>query len=77
MNIAGVLVHARPADVETVEARLTAMTGVEVHAVNDSGRLVVTVEEKDYQLTSDRVLGLHELEGVLSAALIYQHSEEL
>ena len=75
MHIAGVIIHALPENVDQVEAAIGSMEGAEIHAV-EQGRLVVTVEGDDYQLTSDKVLALHQVDGVLSAALVYQHSED-
>ncbi len=77
MNIAGVVVHIRPVDLAAVQDKLVAMEGVEVHGVHENGRLVVTVEEEGYKETSDTVLRLHQVQGVLNASLVYQHSEEI
>ncbi len=77
MNIAGVVVHAKPADLAAVQAQLVAMDGVEIHGSHENGRLVVTVEEDGYRETSDTVLRLHQLQGVLNASLVYQHSEDI
>ena len=46
MNIAGVVIHARPEKLEGVEAQLLGLPGVEVHATADDGRMVVTVEDE-------------------------------
>ena len=75
MYIAGVIVHAMPQNVERVESAITATEGAEIHGV-DKGRMVVTVESDDYRETSDKVLELHQFEGVLSAVLVYQHGED-
>ncbi len=75
MHIAGVIVHTLPENVDRVETAIVGMEGAEIHAV-EQGRLVVTVESDDYQLTSDKVLELHQVDGVLSAVLVYQHGED-
>jgi nitrate reductase NapD len=77
MDIAGVVVHTRPADLAAVQAQLEAMAGVEIHGVHENGRLVVTVEEDGYRETSDTVLRLRQVQGVLNASLVYQHSEDI
>ncbi len=77
MNIAGVVVHTKPADLATVQAQLETMAGVEIHGIHENGRLVVTVEEDGYRETSDTVLRLHQVQGVLNASLVYQHSEDI
>lgn len=73
MNIAGVLVHANGKRIDEVRTRLISLPGVEVHAVTPEGKMVVTVEEDDEQMSGDTVMRIHDIEGVLSAALIYHH----
>lgn len=75
MNIAGVVVHARPEKLAGVETQLLTLPGVEVHATTDDGRMVVTVEDEAPRL-ADTVMGLQDVDGVLSTSLIYHHFEE-
>ena len=75
MNISGVLVHIRPEQAEVVKSRLCNMSGVEVHATTDDGRLVVTIEDDDASMV-DTMNSFHDIEGVLSASLIYHHFDE-
>lgn len=77
MNIAGVVIHARPEQMNFVQDAILAMQGVEIHGTKEDGRFVITVENDGYKETSDTVLNLHQIKGVLSATLVYQHSEEL
>ena len=76
MNIAGVLIHTRPGAMAAVRVRLEEIPGTVVHAETDDGRLIVTVEHDEDSVVADTVLGLHRLEGVLSAAMVYQQSED-
>ncbi len=75
MYIAGLIVHTRTENIDRVKHTILAMEGAEIHGI-DRGRMVVTVESDDYRFTSDKVLELHEIDGVLSAVLVYQHGEE-
>ncbi len=75
MNIAGVVIHARPEKLAGVEAQLLGLPGVEVHATAEDGRMVVTVEDEAPRL-ADTVMGLQDVDGVLSASLIYHHFED-
>ena len=75
MNISGVLVHIRPEQVNAVKARLGNLNGVEIHATTDDGRLVVTIED-DTGPMIDTMNSFHDIEGVLSASLIYHHFDE-
>ncbi|NNG13320.1 MAG: chaperone NapD [Halobacteria archaeon] len=76
MNISGVLVRARPENINAVTSRLEALTGVEVHGANPDGRLVVTVEESGDRAMADTVVRMQDLPGVISASMIYHQYEE-
>lgn len=75
MNIAGVLVHARSDSSEQVAASLGQIPGLEIHARTEDHRFVVTIEEHDQAIISETLLKLYSVEGVLSAAMVYQHCE--
>lgn len=78
IDICGVLVHAKPGSAEQVKGRLQELQGVEVHAVTDDHRLIVTVDQSDRaadKTMTKTISSFHDVEGVLSAALVYQHAE--
>ncbi len=75
-NLCGVLIHARHGQINAVRQQLEKQQGVEVHAESENGRLVVTVEDESRKQVAERIMKFHELEGVLSAAMIYQFSDE-
>lgn len=77
MNIIGILVAAHPERCEPVRAQLGAIAGVEVHAVTPEGRMVVTVERPDDDEMTAAFDAITRLPGVLSAALVYHHDEEI
>jgi len=74
-EIASAVVHAMPGRREAVHGQLKALPGVEIHAETGDGRFLVTVEDAGGARASDTIVALHRIEGVLSAAMIYQHSE--
>ncbi|MBI3772092.1 MAG: chaperone NapD [Gammaproteobacteria bacterium] len=76
MNIAGVLVNALPGKKQEVEIALLDMPGVEVHIVNEQGRMVVTIEGADERMVSDTLSQMHALNGVLSAAMVYHSFDD-
>ncbi len=76
-NICGVMVHARADQRLKVEEALNARPGVEVHANTEEGRLVVTVEDESSRGVADTISSFHDIDGVLSAAMIYQFSDDL
>lgn len=75
LSISGVLVHAQPAQLERVKQRLRALPGVEIHADSPEGKLVVTIEELTENINGAGIMRLSEIEGVLSASLIYHQLE--
>ena len=75
MNISGVVVHAKPEGLAQVRAQLTELDGVEVHAVEQNGKMVVTIEKESDQDIADTFEILSKLDGVLSASMIYHHFE--
>ncbi len=75
ISIAGVLVHANPERLAAVQMQLAQLPGVEIHAVTPEGKLVVTVDESEERMTGESLMRLHEVDGVLSASMIYHHFE--
>lgn len=76
MNIAGVVVHSRPEECGVVEQRLMQLPGVEVHAISEKGRMVVTVESASEHEVADLVTAMQGFAGVLSAAMVYHSFNE-
>lgn len=76
MNISGVLVHAKPEQIEQVKQLLQNIPGVEVHAVTENGRLITTVEQDSETTIADTVLNIPNYEGVISAAMVYQYGDD-
>lgn len=75
-NCCGVLVHGAPNDFEQLRQRLVALPGVEIHGVADRGRMVVTVEDTGKHRCADTLTDIQRLDGVLSAAVVYQHTDQ-
>ena len=76
LHIAGVVVHARPERAADIRTAIAAMAGAEIHAEQNS-KLVVTVETADAAALADTVTAIGRLDGVLSAAPVYHHAEDL
>jgi nitrate reductase NapD len=74
-NISGVLVRARLDDLDRVRRALTELPGVEIHGQSEDGRLIVTVEDSDARRSAETVTSFEHIDGVLSAALVYQHTD--
>ncbi len=74
MNICSLVVHTKPNNASTVESRLTALPGVEIHGGNES-KLIVTVEDADLHQAADTLNTIQQLEGIVNTSLIYHHGD--
>ncbi len=73
MNLCSLIVHTRPERGPEVEEKLNAMPGVEVHGGVNEGKLIVTVEDTPETLAEETIMEFHDVEGVISATLIYHY----
>ncbi|MCB1758499.1 MAG: chaperone NapD [Gammaproteobacteria bacterium] len=73
MNICSVIVLARPERVAEVERQLEALPGVEVQGKDESGKLIVTVEDAENAEAAETMMSFNSLEGVISSTLIYHY----
>jgi nitrate reductase NapD len=69
-HICGLLLMSRPELAPKIEQVLAARPGVELHA-SEHGRMVVTVEGRDYSDCADAMNELATLDGVASSSLVY------
>ena len=76
MSISGLVLQTRPEDTEGLRRHLGGMDGVEVHAVTDEGRLVVTVDQPDDGKAAETLQRLQTMDGILSASLVYNNFEQ-
>ncbi len=77
LHITSLVVHAAPSRLPAVSAFITKLAGAEIHGTSANGKLVVTIEAASTDETMNRISAIQRLDGVLSAALVYQHSETL
>jgi periplasmic nitrate reductase NapD len=77
LHIASLVVHSTPARAERVAASVSALPGAQVHAVSPTGKLVVTLETSSADAMLAQVGQIQRIDGVLSAALVYQCSDSL
>lgn len=77
VNITGIVVHVRPPHGAAVREALGRLPGVEVHALANDGRMVVTVERADDAEATATLEAIARVDGVMSTALVYHHDESL
>ena len=75
MNISSAIIHARPGNVAVVQAGLANLVGVEVHAISPEGKLIVTIEAEDEGSNAATYERIGQLDGVMSAAMVYHQTE--
>lgn len=75
VNISSVIIGALPGDAAQVAERLRQLEGVEVHVVNDDGRIIVSIESASEGATVTTFEAIHQMPGVLSASLVYHQYE--
>jgi nitrate reductase NapD len=75
MNISSVIVIPHPDRIAAVEQSLREIDGVELHAVSPEGKMVVTIEASDDRETTATYECISQLDGVLSASMVYHQNE--
>ena len=75
VNISSVIVGVVPDSGPAVCSRLEEFSGVEVHAVTEEGRMIVTIESDGDQATVQTFEAIRQLPGVLSVAMVYHQFE--
>ena len=76
MSICSMVVHSRPENLEPVIHSLEQMTGVEVRARDERGKLVVLIDHPERKVISDAMMEMNNIEGVLNTSLIYEYFED-
>lgn len=76
-HIAGIVVHANRTHLESIRESISVIPGAVIHAISPAGKLVVTLEANRSADIVGQLEAIHALPGVHSAALIYQHHEDV
>ncbi|RFU49006.1 chaperone NapD [Paraburkholderia sp. DHOC27] len=77
VHIAGIVVHAQKIRLADIRRAISRLPGAEIHAVTEDGKLAVTLEGRSMFDVADTLHAIHALDGVYSAALVYQHHEDI
>ena len=75
MTICSLVVYARPEKAAVVERTIADIEGAEVHGASDEGKLVVLLDHPDRSYCSETIMGLHDIDGVISTSLVYEYYE--
>ncbi|WP_341679157.1 chaperone NapD [Niveibacterium sp. SC-1] len=77
LHITSLVVYADPGRAASVADFIAHLPGAQVHGRDASGKLVVTLETSSSGAMIDQVSQIQRIEGVLNAALVYQHADTL
>lgn len=77
VHISSLVVQAHPTALPVVRRGIEALEGAEVHGVSAAGKLVVTLETANEAGIVEHLARIHELQGVLSAVLVFHQIEPL
>lgn len=75
VNISSLILGVAPTACDEVAAMLVRLAGVDIHANEADGRMIVTVESASESATVEIFETIRQLPGVLSAALVYHQFE--
>ena len=76
MNISSILVQTHPQNSTVLQRELAQLSGVDVHAANKDGRIVITIEDTQDNSPADTLMNVQNMQGVLSASLIYNYCDD-
>jgi len=75
MTICSLVIYSKPEHAASVETEIAGLEGVEIHASDPTGKLVVTVDHPDRAFCSDTIMSFHSIGGVINTALVYEYTE--
>jgi nitrate reductase NapD len=76
VNISSAIVHARPGHAAEVQRALAAVAGVEIHAVSDEGKLIITIESPGDRETADTFEAISQMDHVMSTSMVFHQTED-
>ena len=77
MTICSLVIQTKPQNLDTVNQSLNSMDGVEVHAQNEYGKIVVSIDHPSREYCSKAMTDMTHIEGVMSTSLVYEYQEDL
>jgi len=77
VEIAGLIIRSMPKNVSSVVMALCRIEGTEVHYRDQVGKLIVTTEHDSEKDLRSAINQIQDLDNILSAAMVYQHSDEI
>ncbi|MGQ4878037.1 chaperone NapD [Billgrantia sp. LNSP4103-1] len=75
VHISSLVVQLQPERIAEVRQHCQAHPGVEVHATDPCGKMVLVMETGGHREIVEFIEGLQQAPGVLSVGLVYHHAE--
>lgn len=74
-HIVSVLVHIQPEHLDSADAVMNTMKGVERVADDEKGKVVLLISASTARAVMQQIEAIQDIQGVLSAVMIAHHSE--
>lgn len=75
MNIASLVLRARPERIPVLRQEILSIPGSEIHAESGDGRIIVTIEDTPGHDCAEALVKVQQLDHVISLTLAYEHCE--
>jgi len=75
--ICSLVVQAEPTYLDTVTQSLESINGVEVHAQDKRGKIVVCIDHPSREYCSEAMVNISHLTGIMSSSLVFEYQEDL
>ncbi len=75
IQISGVAVRLNPAKMESAREAMSAIEGLEIHAEDPQGKMVITLENHDSKGMTEAIAEVEAVDGVASVSPVYIHDE--
>lgn len=77
IHISSVVVHGAADRLDAISTAIERLPGVEVHASDPAGKLIVTIESDEEAGIAERLDAIRALDAVYTASLVYHHVEDV
>lgn len=77
LNISSLVVQVRPERMVSISEAIEGMPGSEIYASSPLGKMVIVLDLADDSALSERIGRIQQMDGVLSASLVFHQVEEV
>lgn len=77
VHISSLVVHVKPAYLESVKAQIAALPNAEIYGDSEEGKVVVVLETESQGYVTDTIDKINNLEHVLTTFLVFHQIEHI